>query len=330
MPLLLSYFSTRRMALMPPLFLAVFALVFLLYGLPLYAVGYACALCAPVYIAALAVSLARFARRHRTLHTLLTCADLCSAHLPAPRDALEADYQALILELTRMYETLLGQTQTRYDERIAYYTLWAHQIKTPIAALRLQLAGQDTREARASLCELMRIEQYVEMALCYLRLDSDETDYVFARVPLEPLVRACARRFAPQFIARRLRLELAPMEDAAALTDEKWLAFVIDQLLMNAVKYTPAGGVIRVSAGEGPSLRIEDTGIGIAAEDLPRIFERGFTGHNGRQDKRASGIGLYLCRRICDNLGHTLRCESEVGRGTRFTIGLEKREVLAE
>ena len=120
------------------------------------------------------------------------------------------------------------------------------------------------------------------------------------------------------------------MEDAVALTDEKWLAFVIDQLLMNAVKYTPAGGVIRVSAGEGPSLRIEDTGIGIAAEDLPRIFERGFTGHNGRQDKRASGIGLYLCRRICDNLGHTLRCESEVGRGTCFTIGLEKREVLAE
>ena len=176
----------------------------------------------------------------------------------------------------------------------------------------------------------MRIEQYVEMALCYLRLDSDGTDYVFSRVELEPMVRSCARRFAPQFIARRLRLELVPMEGAAALTDEKWLAFVVDQLLMNAVKYTPAGGVIRVSTSEGPVLCIEDTGIGIAAEDLPRIFERGFTGHNGRQDKRASGIGLYLCRRICDNLGHTLRCESEVGRGTRFFIGLEKREVLAE
>ena len=299
MTLIFSYFRTRHMALLPPLFLAVFALVFLLYGLPLYAVGYACALCLPVYLAALAVSFARFCRRHRTLTTLLACADLCAGNLPEPR-------------------------------RIAYYTLWAHQIKTPIAALRLQLAGQDTREARASLCELMRIEQYVEMALCYLRLDSDGTDYVFSRVELEPMVRACARRFAPQFIARRLRLELVPMEGAAALTDEKWLAFVVDQLLMNAVKYTPAGGVIRVSASEGPVLCIEDTGIGIAAEDLPRIFERGFTGHNGRQDKRASGIGLYLCRRICDNLGHTLRCESEVGRGTRFFIGLEKREVLAE
>ena len=330
MTLIFSYFRTRHMALLPPLFLAVFALVFLLYGLPLYAVGYACALCLPVYLAALAVSFARFCRRHRTLTTLLACADLCAGNLPEPRGIIEADYQALLRELTRLHESLLGQTQARYDERIAYYTLWAHQIKTPIAALRLQLAGQDTREARASLCELMRIEQYVEMALCYLRLDSNGTDYVFSLVELEPMVRSCARRFAPQFIARKLRLELVPMEGAAALTDEKWLAFVVDQLLMNAVKYTPAGGVIRVSASEGPVLCIEDTGIGIAAEDLPRIFERGFTGHNGRQDKRASGIGLYLCRRICDNLGHTLRCESEVGRGTRFFIGLEKREVLAE
>ena len=123
MSLLLSYFSTRRMALLPPLFLAMFVLVFLLYGLPLYAVGYACALCAPVYLAALAVSFARFSRRHRTLATLLSCADLCAGHLPEPQGALEADYQALIRELTRLHESLLGQTQARYDERIAYYTL---------------------------------------------------------------------------------------------------------------------------------------------------------------------------------------------------------------
>ena len=309
-------------------FTAVFLTVFWLYGLPGEPVLYAGAICGILGGVAAIADFIRYRERDRRLRQLE--ARFEEQYLPAPRDTIEDDYQTLLRAMDRRRMEQENRWISARQELTDYYTLWAHQIKTPIAALRLQLAGQDTREARASLCELMRIEQYVEMALCYLRLDSDGTDYVFSRVELEPMVRACARRFAPQFIARRLRLELVPMEGAAALTDEKWLAFVVDQLLMNAVKYTPAGGVIRVSASEGPVLCIEDTGIGIAAEDLPRIFERGFTGHNGRQDKRASGIGLYLCRRICDNLGHTLRCESEVGRGTRFFIGLEKREVLAE
>lgn len=326
MTLIISYFKTRRMALLPPLFLAVFALVFLLYDLPLYAVGYAVALCLPVYIAALVVSLSRFSRRHKTLEQLLACVDLCAEHLPEPRGTLEEDYQTLLRELTREHERLLQEKQAGYDERIQYYTLWAHQIKTPISAMRLQLSGLYTREARALLCELMRIEQYVEMALCYLRLDSDATDYVFAQVPLEPLVHACVKRYAPQFIARKLSLTLEPT-DAMALTDEKWLAFVVDQLLMNAVKYTPPGGSIRVGVTAGPTLFIEDTGIGIAPEDLPRIFERGFTGQNGRQDKRASGIGLYLCRRIMHSLGHGISCHSELGRGTRFELSLAHRKL---
>lgn len=112
------------------------------------------------------------------------------------------------------------------------------------------------------------------------------------------------------------------------LTDEKWLCFVIEQILSNSLKYTPAG-IISIRA-EGTALIIEDTGIGIKAEDLPRVFERGYTGYNGRADKKSTGIGLYLCRRVLSRLGHTVSISSEPGRGTRVKIGLETPDRVAE
>lgn len=329
MKLLISYFSTRRAALLPPLFLAVFTLVLLLYGLPLYAVGYAAVLCLVPYLTVLCVSIARFRRRHALLNRLLSCVEICSGHLPEPRGAIETDYQALLRGLAQEHEQTVSSIESHYAARIEYYTLWAHQIKTPIAALRLQLSGQDSTDARDMLYELLRIEQYVEMALCYLRLDAQDTDYVFASCALEPLVRACVKKYASQFITKPLRLELLPLP-CTALTDEKWLSFVIEQLLSNAVKYTPPGGCIRIGLTGAQTLFIEDTGIGIAPEDLPRIFEQGYTGLNGRMDKRASGIGLYLCRRICDQLGHAIRCTSEPGIGTRMEIDLFRKPLETE
>lgn len=329
MPLLISYLFTHPMALLPPVFLGVLSGVLWLYGLPLYALGYAAALCALPYVLVLAFGYARFSRRHRLLDKLRENALLCAEHLPPTRSAIEADYQALLLAVSQDHTRLAQDIESRYRERIGYYTMWAHQIKTPIAAMRLQLAGQESDSARELSCELTRIEQYVEMALCYLRLDADSTDYAFAPCALEPLVRAAAHRHAASFIRGHVQLILDPLP-GDALTDEKWLSFVLDQLLTNAVKYTPPGGSVRIGLRGERTLFIEDTGIGIAGEDLPRIFEQGFTGLNGRTDKRASGIGLYLCSRICKNLGHTIRCESQPGRGTRMEIDLSSKALERE
>lgn len=329
MRLAFSFLSARKMALLPPLFALVFALALYLFGLPLYALLYALALCAPLYLAALAVSFHRYRARHMTLARLLNAPGICGDQLPPPLDALDADMQALVRAAADERDAALSHAKAQYDERIAYYTLWAHQIKTPIAAMRLMLDGKDDADARALLIELWRIERYVDMALCYLRLDSAETDYVFAPCPLEPLVYACVRKFAPQFIQKRIRLTVDPI-CGEVLTDEKWLAFVIEQLLSNAVKYTPSGGRVHIGLAPEQTLFIEDTGIGIPPEDLPRIFDQGFTGMNGRADKRASGIGLYLCRRIMGNLGHEIRCTSEPGRGTRMELCLRVRRLEKE
>lgn len=178
-------------------------------------------------------------------------------------------------------------------------------------------------QARRLLGELSRIEQYVEMALTYLRLESAESDYVFRDCALDPIIRQSVKRFSAEFIGRKIRLDYAPV-DYTLVTDEKWLGFVLEQLLSNALKYTRAGSV-RIFL-EHETLCIADTGIGIAPEDLPRIFEKGYTGLNGRTDRKATGLGLYLCRRVCENLGIGLRAESTPGTGTTVFLDLSQRQ----
>ena len=131
-----------------------------------------------------------------------------------------------------------------------------------------------------------------------------------------------------EFILKKLSLDYAPT-GYTVLTDEKWLSFVIEQIISNAVKYTSEGGV-KIYMDETGILCIRDTGIGICAEDLPRIFENGYTGFNGRGDKRASGIGLYLCKRITDNLGHGISVESVPGEGTTVRLDLRKHDLGVE
>ena len=328
MKLFFSYLRSVRAAL-PAAFLALFALVFSLFGAPGYAIAYACALCGALLAVTLGVGFSRYRRRHALLTRIEADLRACVELLPEPRDAIEARYGALLREAVASWSRALSDADARFDERVGYYTLWAHQIKTPLAAMRLLLAEEDTDVTRALLQELSRVERYVEMALCYLRLDAQSTDYVFAPCALEPLVRASVRRFAPQFIAKRLRLTVEPI-DQMALTDEKWLAFVLEQLLSNAIKYTPAGGEITVGVTDDLVLFVKDTGEGIAPQELPRIFEQGFTGRLGREDKRATGLGLYLCGRIVKGLGHGIRCESRLGEGTRMEIDLSVSPVAAE
>lgn len=242
-------------------------------------------------------------------------------------DIMQVQLLEVIRKLKESGMCLGDSMNMKYADMVDYYTMWAHQIKTPIASMHLILQKQDSEDSRRLRTELMRIEQYVEMVLCFLRLDSDSTDYVLKEYRLDDIIRTAIRKLAPQFIMKKLALEYEHT-DEVALTDEKWLGFVVEQVLSNAVKYTSSGS-ISIKC-DGDRLVISDTGIGIAAEDLPRIFDKGYTGFNGRADRKASGIGLYLCRRICDNLGHSIKAESAPGHGTTIIIGLERDKLEVE
>ena len=200
-----------------------------------------------------------------------------------------------------------------------YYTLWVHQIKTPIAAMSLLLQEEDTPENGELSMELFRIEQYVEMVLQYLRLDSPDHDLAFRSVDVDDCVRQAVRKYARSFIRKKIALDFQET-GIETVSDEKWMVFVLEQLLSNALKYTKKG-TIRIYGGNG-FLYIEDTGIGIAPEDLPRIFEKGYTGYNGRRDKKSTGIGLYLCQEILKRLAHGITITSTLGEGTKVTLDL--------
>ena len=243
---------------------------------------------------------------------------------PAPSGPLEKDYLEIIGKLKEEEEFNRQKASSDYNNMIEYYTVWAHQIKTPIASMRLQIQSVDSDLARRLDGDLNRIEAYVEMVLTFLRLDSDSTDYVIREISLDDVIKPAIRKFARDFITKKLTMDFTET-NFKAISDEKWLSFVIEQVLSNAVKYTNNGGIkIYMESGV---LCVEDTGIGISAEDLPRVFENGYTGFNGREDKRASGIGLYLCKRICDNLGHKISAESTPGVGTKIRIDMNRREI---
>ena len=328
MELLKQYGKQRCFFLLLMLvWIAVFAAVLALYRLPVEAVGYAALLCAVVTVGAVVIDFALWYRRWRTLKRLAATITLGLEGLPEGGGPIEEAYQELIEILYRDRQAQISAADAGRRDMIDYYTLWAHQIKTPIAAMGLLLQHDDTERGRELSAELFKIEQYAEMVLQYLRIGSGSTDYLIRTCDLEEIVRQAARKYAVLFIRGKVQLELRPIS-ARVLTDEKWLTFVVEQLLSNAVKYA-RGGKVTVFA-EGETLVIADNGIGIAAEDLPRVFEKGYTGCNGRQEQRSTGIGLYLCRQICDRLGHSLTITSELGRGTTVRLSLAQPELEVE
>ncbi|MGM9662756.1 MAG: sensor histidine kinase [Oscillospiraceae bacterium] len=306
----------------------VFAAVFALYDLPLEAVAYAGALCLALGLLFFAVGYSRFLRRHRELQGLLRQAGEKVLPLPPARGLLEEDYQALLREVCRERNRLAAESENRLREMTDYYSLWAHQIKTPIAAMDLLLQEGGSPHQGELETELLKIGQYVEMVLSYLRLGSDSTDYVLRQCRVDDILRQAVRKFAKLFILKKITLDLRET-GRTVVTDEKWLLFVVEQVLSNALKYTPAGGSIRIY-GDGAAVVIADSGIGIREEDQARVFEKGFTGYNGREDKKSTGIGLYLCRQVMDRLNHGISLTSQPGRGTAVRLELEQEARMAE
>ena len=318
--MLKDYFRSRlRFIILLAVVEALFASSYLLFDMPAVTVVYPLVLSIVVIIITGIVDFLITLGKHKKLHL---------NEMPPSNDVLEKDYQEIISRLREEEEFSHQKARSDYNNMVEYYTVWAHQIKTPIASMRLQIQSEDSDLARRLDGDLNRIEAYVEMVLTFLRLDSESTDYVIREIDLDNVIRPAIRKFARDFISKKLTMDFEPT-DTRVLSDEKWLSFVIEQVISNSVKYTNNGG-IKIYMSEKGILCIEDTGIGISAEDLPRIFENGYTGFNGREDKRASGIGLYLCKRICDNLGHKISAESTPGTGTKILIDMNKKQIGIE
>ncbi len=309
-------------------FVAIFGIIFRLYDLETEAVLYASGLCILFALATLIVHFIFYLKKHQKHMRILKNIRLLTDELPEPKTLAEEDLQEMVRELKRLLETTETARQTEFRESLDYYTTWVHQIKTPISTMKMILESEDTDEHRELLAELFRIEQYVEMVLSYLRLGSEHSDYVFKEYDLDSIIRQAVHKYAPQFVRRRIRLDYTPV-DIKVLTDEKWLLFIIEQILSNSIKYTQQG-FVSITVTPDKVLKIADSGIGIAAEDLPRIFDKGFTGYNGRYNKKSTGLGLYLCKTAADKLSHKISAESTPGVGTVISIDLHTDELEVE
>lgn len=320
-----AYLKARRWCIL--LLITILALLFAvygLYGLPRGPAAYTALLIAVLSLGAGLLDYRHVRKKAALLAALERETVLQLEMLPQPGDLLEERYQAILRTLNRRCTEAEQQKEQALRDASQYYLRWSHQAKTPLAAMRLLLQEEPVSAALLSQ-ELLKLEQYVEMALQYQRLGSGFDDLVLQAYPLERLCREAIKRTAPLFIHKKIAVHLGDFHQMV-LTDEKGLCFVLEQLLTNAVKYTRSGGEVSLSLEED-TLVVADNGIGILPEDLPRVFDWGYTGQNGRLDKRSTGIGLALCRQTMVLLGHGISIESQVGKGTRVQLHLGRKKL---
>lgn len=330
-----SIFSFLKIRKMPIIIftgiVVIFGILFYLYDIPFDAIIYGCELSFVWCAVCLFIDFYKYYKRHKLLHINREQFFDDVEQLPEHMDIIEYDYQELAKELYQAKQELISKNRIAKKELLDYYGMWVHQIKTPIAALDIllqntermlyQLDEKEMMQKAISVSdmkmELFKIEQYVEMALNYLRVEDISSDLVFKKHELDDMVRQVIRKYAKIFISKKIKIDFKPTK-ACIVTDEKWFIFVFEQIISNALKYIKKGQIFIYMKEK--SLVIEDTGIGIPAEDLPRIFEKGFTGYNGRENKKSTGIGLYLCKNIMDKLQWNITVDSEVGSGTKIYL----------
>ncbi len=324
--MLMNYIRSRAFILvLYAACIGVFSAVFIGFSLPLNAVLYAAVLC--IFLIAV-FFIADFIKYYVKVNALRQCKKeitTTTENLPQENGTIEEEYAEMLEILFDEKKKIQSESSKRFADLSDYYTIWAHQIKTPIAAARLILQSDYDKDELSE--QIRRIEEYTQMAMCYARLTSDSTDFVIRELSADEIVRAEIRKFSSQFIRKKLTLDVKA-SGKTVVSDEKWLGFVIGQVISNAVKYTNSGG-IEIYFEEPLTLCVKDTGIGISKEDLPRVFEKGYTGLNGRIDEKSSGIGLYLCDKICKNLGHKITAESGKN-GTIIRIDLQREEIIFE
>jgi len=328
MDIIKSYIKKNlKIYLLLIVFIFIFVLIFYLYNLPFEALFYSGLLC---FVAALIVSIIDFNNYRKSYIDLkyLESNILNSMEdLPRSLDIRVEYYQKIIERLHNEVEKLKIEDNKKMEDLADYYSMWIHQIKTPIAAINFLLDNEEI-DVKAFRQELFKIERYVEMVLTYIRLGSETSDYVITSINLDEVVRENIKKYATLFINKKIKLNYVSHE-TYVISDKKWLGFAFEQLLSNAIKYTKSGGEISINISES-KLIIEDNGIGIYEEDLPRIFEQSFTGLNGRYEKKSSGLGLYLCKKTLDKLQHKIEITSEVNKGTKVIVSFPKKDMFRD
>ncbi len=312
-------------------FVVTFWVVSILYHLPMEPFWYSLLLSSTLTILLITGGMVNYYKKHNQLYQIRMEENVVPYNLPTANNLVEEDYIEIIRKQFNYNRALLSEADARETELMDYYTMWAHQIKVPISAigLLLQTDHQDIKSEPIKQ-ELFKVEQYVEMVLHYLRIESMSSDLLLKEYDLYDLIKQAVRKYSVLFIYKKITLQMEEFS-CKVITDEKWLVFVLEQILSNAIKYTKTGTIfISLDENIPKTLVIEDTGIGIQQEDIPRIFDRGFTGYNGRMDKKSTGIGLYLTKRILSKLSHTIQVTSQVGKGTRVSIGLESAHIEVE
>lgn len=328
----LNYLKYRiKIILLYVLSLTILLIVFFLYRVPFEPAFYGLSLCAFTGIIAGAIDFIKSYKNYSAFFQIKKRILQIPApeQLPKPNSINEWQQSEIIKLLHDDKKRLTEETENAKRDMAEYYTMWVHQIKTPIAAMNLLLQTDKDCDKALLSSELFKIEQYVEMVLSYIRLKSDSSDLVIKEYSLDAIIKQALRKYSTLFIRKKLSLNFKE-SGITVLTDEKWLLFVIEQILSNALKYTPSGSISIYTEETGKILVIEDTGIGIAPDDLPRVFERGFTGYNGRTDKKSTGIGLYLCKNILNKLSHTITIESKVANGTKVNIDFSTVDILID
>jgi len=225
-----------------------------------------------------------------------------------------------IQELEEANLNLRNDFLAKEKELQEYFLIWIHQIKTPITAGKLICDSDIENENIKNIKkELIYIEDYTNMALSYLKMSNHNTDMDISLVNLDDIIRPLIKKYAILFISNNIKLEYKKL-NVKVITDSKWCMVVIEQLLSNAIKYTK-NGIVSITFNEKENyLEIKDNGIGIKESDLPKIFDKGYSGFNGRQNQKSTGIGLFLVKQILDKLGQKIKLESKLGEGTSVKV----------
>ena len=328
MEILKSYLKKNiKVYILFVVFIVIFFIMFYLYNLPLEALIYTGSFCFLVSFIASFLDFVNYKENYKKLKFLEKNILNDLEDLPKSLDIRIDYYHKIIEKLYEELEKLTQENRQKNTDMVDYYSMWVHQIKTPIAAMNFLLDNEEV-DLKNLQQELFKIERYVEMVLTYIRLDSISSDYVITKINLDEVVKDSVKKYATIFINKKIKLNYVSHE-TMVISDKKWLSFAFEQILGNSVKYSSNGGEITIETCEN-KLIIEDNGMGIKEEDLPRIFEKGFTGFNGRYEKKSSGLGLYLCKKTLDKLGHHIKISSKVGEGTRIEITFPKEDTLRD
>lgn len=248
---------------------------------------------------------------------------LLSEVLEVPPFVEAEPYYYLLKKSSKSMREEINKEKLRLKNYKEYIEQWIHEVKTPISLIKLMEENNRTTKSSEILMQLEEIDRYVEQALFYARSEDVDKDYLVKEISLQSCINSVITRNKQGFILNNIEIDIDNI-DKTVYCDSKWLEFILNQIIVNAIKYRSINNskvkIYTTNIKNGIKLIIEDNGIGIPSDDLERVFEKGFTGNTGRINNKSTGIGLYLCKKLCDKLGLFIDIESEVNTYTKVII----------